>query len=246
MQFNDVSSSSGLVQDADFWAGTDVNKYTLVHKARNANEWVKKVGAWIWQSSSTWKFDDSNLTTLPVATNDLVANQQDYTLPTSIFKLDRVEVMDADGNYQKLIPFDKSQVTDEAMDEFLSVAGMPRYYDVEGNSLFLYPKPASASVTLTNGIQIYVGRDIDPFISTDTIKEPGFSEYFHRVVSIGMALDYAVSKGLKDKATALRKVLYGDPSVSGDKGLKGDIQEAYGTRDRDFKTKLRVKVDNRI
>lgn len=246
MQFNSVSDSAGLVQDADFWAGTDANKYTLVHKARNATEWLKKVGIWIWQASSSWKFDDSNLTTLPIAQRDLVANQQDYTLPTSIFKLDRVEVMDAEGNYKRLIPFDKSQIGGtESMDEFLATAGMPVYYDVEGNSLNLYPKPSATDVTIADGLQIYVGRDVDPFVSTDTTKEPGFSEYFHRIVSIGMALDYAIAKGLKDKASSLKKLLFGDPST-GDKGLKGELQEAYGTRDRDFKTKLRVKVDNRI
>lgn len=242
MKFNSYSDSSGLVQDTNFWVDTDDNKYTLVNKARNATEWLKKVGIWIWQSSGVWNFDDKNLTTLPIATTDLVDEQQDYELPTTIFNLDRVEVKDSEGNFKRLIPFDKSQIKGtQAMDEFLETPGMPVYYDIEGNSIMLYPKPSASDVTVSGGLQIYIGRDVDPFLSTDTTKEPGFSEYFHRIISIGMALDYAVSKGLKDKVRDLKKLLYGDPSVPNDRGLKGELQDAYSLRTRDMKTKLIVK-----
>lgn len=246
MKFNSYSDSAGLCQDTDFWVGTDTTKYSLVHKARNATEWLKKAGLWIWEATGIWEFDDSNLTTLPVATTTLVDSQQDYELPTTIFKLDRVEVLDSNSNFQRLFPIDKSQIEDQSMTEFHETAGLPIYYDIVGNSLMLYPKPSSSNVTLTNGLKIYVARDVDPFVSTDTSKEPGFSEYFHRIISIGMALDYAIANGLQDKVVILKRVLYGDPNVRDDIGLKGELQKAYGTRDRDFKTRLNITPDNRI
>lgn len=230
MKFNDLSTSAGIVQDVNFWAKTNQTKYPLVDLARNATEWLKKVGLWIWESVGDWEFDDSNLTTLPIATADLVAGQNDYELPTTIFKLERVEVKDSSGNFRKLIPIDQSNLDREAIDEFRETDGMPIYYDVVGNSLMLYPAPAAADVTTEEGLQIMVARDVDPFLSTDTTKEPGFSEYFHRIISVGVAHDYCVRQGLRDKVILLKRMLYGDPTVPGDKGLKGELQQAYGSR----------------
>jgi hypothetical protein len=245
MVFNDVSSSAGLVQDADFWIGTDATKYPLKDKTRSANEWLRKAATWIWQSTGDWEFDDTNQTTLPVAVRDLADLQQDYTLPTSAFKIDRCEVMDSDGNYQLVTPMDKSQVSGESMTEFNEIAGLPRYYDLVGDSLILYPKPSADNTTLTDGIKLYLSRDISTFSTTDTTKVPGFMPYFHRIISVGMAIDYAVAKGMRDKASILKKMIYGDPTV-GDQGLKGELKEAYGSRHRNFKNKVRIKVDNRL
>lgn len=245
MQYNSVSDSSGIVQDADFWIATDSIKYPIVAKTRSANEWVRKVATWIWQSTGDWEFDDSNQTTLPVATRDMVDEQQDYALPTSAFKIDRCEVKDSNGDFQLITPIDKSEVSESAMSELLETAGMPVYYDLVGDSIILYPKPSATLTTITDGLKLYLSRDISSFTSTDTTKEPGFMPYFHRIISIGMAYDYAVSKGMREKASILKKMIFGDPTV-GDQGLKGELKEAYGSRHRDFKNKLRVKVDNRL
>lgn len=247
MMFNDVSASTGLVQDANFWAKTDETKFPLVDKARSANEWLKKVGVWIWQATGDWEYDDSNLTTLPIATADLVAGQNDYELPTTIFKLERVEVKDNEGNWRRLESIDQSELDQTAIDEFLETDGLPAYYDVVGNSLMLYPAPAAANVTTDEGLQVMVARDVDPFISTDTTKEPGFSSYFHRAISVGMALDYCVRQGFKEKVVLLKRMLYGDPTVPGDKGIKGELELAYGNRhSRGRPTRMMVDRDDRI
>lgn len=248
MKFNDLSTSAGLVQDANFWAKTDETKYPLKDKARNATEWLKKVGLWIWEASGEWSFDDSNLTTLPIATTDLEEGVGDYELPTTLLRLERVEVKDVNGDFRKLIPIDQADLQNTAIDEFRATNGLPIYYDVIGNSVNLYPKPTSTHVTLDDGLQVIVGRDVDPFLSTDTTKEPGFSEYFHRIVSIGMAMDYCVRQGFKDKVVLLKRMLYGDPTVPGDKGLKGELQQAYGSRHNRETGQSRINVarDDRI
>lgn len=246
MQFNALSDSSGLCQDADFWVDTDTTKYPLKHKARNANEWVRKVATWIWQADSDWKFDDSNLTTLPTATTTMTDAIQDISLPTNVFKIDRLEVKDIAGNWNIVSPINQFNINEEALQEFCKTPGLPQYYDVDGNSLILYPAPDATMTTLIDGLTLYLSREMDSFVATDTTKEPGFSDYFHRIVSIGMAYDYAVKKGLSDKVSLLKKQIYGDPAVADDKGLKGELIQAYGSRHPDYKRKFRIKVDDRI
>lgn len=246
MKFNDVSASSGLCQDADFWVDTDTTKYPLKHKARNATEWLKKVAVWIWQADSDWKFDDSNLTTLPSATTTMTDGVQDISLPTTVFKVDRLEILNKAGIGQVVFPIEQFNEKGMALSEFEKTAGMPKYYDLDGDSIMLYPPPSSSQVTLADGLILYLSRDVDPFLASDTTKEPGISEYFHRIISIGMAYDYAVKKGLKDKILILKRQLYGDPNVPKDEGLKGELLQAYGSRHPDYKRKIRIQVDNRL
>lgn len=247
MQFNNTTDSSGIVQDVNFWVKTDQTKYPLVDIARNASEWLKKAGLWIWQAAGDWEFDDKNLTTLPTATADLVDDQQDYSLPTTIFQLERVQVKDAGGNWIKLLPIDQADLPYTALEEFMKTKGLPAYYDVQGESLLLYPKPDASLVTIDDGLEVMIARDVDPFTSTDTTKEPGFSAYFHRIVSIGSALDYAIKQANPTKITQLKRLLYGDPTVPGDTGLKGELQTAYAVRhSRDLPPRIIPYRDDRI
>lgn len=242
MEFFDTTTKNGLCQDADFYAGSDTDSYPLADKARRANQWVKQVGIWIWQSVSDWQFDDSNYTTLPRGERDLEDGVEDYDLPTNIFKLERVEVKDIDGNWSKLQPFDESQVTGSYA-ELYETKGVPLAYDMLGNSLILKPAPDLTLVTEASGLRIHISRDTDDFVAGDTDKKPGFEEMFHQIVSIGMSLDYAVRVMNADKVTSLKRMLYGDPTVKkDDRGLKGDVQDFYARRhDRGFKVKIRPK-----
>jgi len=136
--------------------------YSYIDKARNMNTWYRKVVSWIREAPSDWQYDDSNLTTLPVYTANLVATagseQQDYELDSVAQAIERVEVLDADGNYQKLIPMDEPDIRNEAMSEFNETPGMPIYYDLKGRSVILYPKPGAGYVTTTAGLKIYVKK----------------------------------------------------------------------------------------
>jgi len=243
MQFNETTTKTGLTQDCDFYAGTTTDNYPLVDKARRATQWVKTIGTWIWQAVADWSFDDSNYTTLPRADHDVIDGTEDYALPTNIFKIDSAHIKDIDGNYIKLISFDEAQITAESYEEFKETKGVPKYYDMVGNSIILKPAPDITLVTETNGLRIYISRETDDFASDDTTKEPGFNPMFHQIVSIGMALDHAVRVMNQDKVTTFKRMLYGDITVKKDDGgLKKDLQEFYALRhNRGFKTKIRPK-----
>jgi hypothetical protein len=236
MQFNDVATSTGLCQDIDFLIGTTTTNYPIVDKTRNINAWYRRVVGWIWDSQGDWQFDDSNYSTLPIATTDLVNNQQDYELPKGTLpdsyaeEIERVEVLDLNGDYQLVRPIDKSEIHDVAMSEFFENAGLPIYYDLIGRSIMLYPKPIDTACTLTAGLKIYMMRDIYEFDSADTIEEPGFAKMFHRILSFGAAADFAFGKGMTDKI----------PYLTGQiTEMKDAIQRFYSKRNQDYGIKIK-------
>lgn len=241
MYFNDTNSSTGLIQDCETLTGLGKNGISgnsdkLKEFTRLINNWYRKADTWIWQAVGDWDFDDSNYTTLPIATTDLVDAQGDYALPTTARKVERVEVLDSSGDYQMVNSIDKSQITDKAMTEWEETDGLPEYYDIVGNSLYLYPSPDLDDVTLTAGLKLYCSRDINAFNSTSTTREAGFDNHFHPILSRGASYDWCVAKGLP-KATTIR-VEIGQ--------LESEIKEFYGSRNRGFKTRFGIIDESNI
>lgn len=249
MNFNDTTDKLGLVQDCDFLVTSDSTSYPLKDKARSANMALNEVTSLILGADGRWQWDDTNYTDLPIGTTDLVANQQDYGIDTSMIEITRVECKDEAGNTHFLIPFDQkdlNQNTNQHVDintsgsvssgsltDFQSTAGTPIYYDKIGNSIFLYPKP---SYSLTAGLKVYFKRNGSYFVSTDTTKKPGFAIHLHRYVSLSMAKDYAIAKMLSgDKITSL----YNELAV-----MKQNIIQHYGRRQKDIRNRLTAFTQN--
>lgn len=204
---------------------SDTSQYPIKQFIRNANVWYRKGSIWINEAVGTWSWDDSNWTTLMATTTTLTAGTQYYDLPSGTRKIDRMEILDSDSNYQILEPFDKSQIKSVAMSELMETDGLPTHYDLEGNQVFLYPAPAEGYVTTAAGLKWHVIRDISPFGIADTSTEPGFDNHFHRVVSYGAAYDFCVSNGIDDRKKGIRDEL---------EILHKEINEHYGSRHRDM------------
>jgi hypothetical protein len=153
-------------------------------------------------SNLRWQVDDQNNTDLPIVTTDLVAAQSDYGLPTDLLRIQAVEVKTDGGDWVRLKPFDQRDVT--KITDLYTSDGLPKFYDIRGNSIFLEPAPAAASVTLTAGLKLYISREGDDFASTDTTQEPGFPEPFHRICSLGGVFDYLVVRGPQETADRVR------------------------------------------
>ncbi|MDD5551118.1 MAG: hypothetical protein PHS34_07660 [Candidatus Omnitrophica bacterium] len=228
--FNSTNKENSLYHDCLALLGlssSDTTSYPIADFTRSANEAYKLTNQIIWQSTGEWEFDDSNYETLPVATRDMVADQKDYLLPSYAQKIDRLEVMDNSEDWQVVIPFDKSMEKD-AMTELYSSTGLPKYYDLVGDSLILYPTPDATYCTLTAGLKLYFSREIDEFAVDDTTKEPGFNSDFHRMISLGAALDWAAPKGLNLMGGLQNQI----------KDMKENIKKFYGSRDRDLKVRI--------
>ncbi len=245
MKFN--SGSEGICQDARFLLGFGVNDtatYSNADIARNSNNWYRRAINLIWETVGDWEYDDTNYSTLPNATTDLVDAQSegicqaDYELPSGAQTVERVEVMDSDGDYVLMKSITKEQIKDEAMTEMFEESGMPEYYDMVGRSIILYPTPATADVTLTAGLKVYVSRDISEFNATTTTREPGFANNFHRFISVGNALDYANAKGMTDKVSIYREQIA---------TIQKEMQEFYARRhERDFRPRIMPSHENYI
>lgn len=203
MQFNDTTNLNGLIQSAERWArlgkaqisgNTDLLKYfTLL-----INNNYHKVVTMIFDSKDGWDFDDPNHgDTGFIKTFDLVANTQSVTLPVSekILKVKRAEVSFDGSNWYRAQPIDINEYGGVAVQSEIAgnFAKTSPYYDMQGQYVYLYPFP---DANVTDGLKLWVAREVDEFTTADTTQEPGFDEPFHDMLAIGASRDYAIQKGL--------------------------------------------------
>jgi len=216
---------SDLKSDTHFLCGTDSTAYSNADLTRNMNRWYYKAATWVWKASKAWQFDDSNQTDLPIATTTLVDGQNDYTLPTGVLQIHAVEVKDNGGNSKRIQIVDRDQIKGTITDAE-TASGMPKYAYVFGNSIWLEPAPATASVTTTAGLKLYFARELDEFVVGDTTQEPGFAENFHRILSLGAAHDWLFVNDTSGKIDRIRSEI---------EALKLELYDFFGDKNKAVK-----------
>ena len=210
MKYNLIDSTrQGLVEDVLYNCGlptvtASYSSYALADITRNINNAYLDVVGKIWNCAAGWQYDDTNQTTLPVGYTTIVHNQQDYELPSTAQRVQRVEVKDSNGDSVLLRQIDIHDVDSQAMTELLETAGMPQYYDLVGRSIMLYPKPASGDVTLASGLAVYVDREPTLFTTASTTAEPGFASPYHKILSYSAAIDFVQDKATQDRLVAMK------------------------------------------
>ena len=192
------SGSQGIADDVYFLTGTDSTSFPIADLVRITNKVCHRLGLLAWKSDNQWDFDDSNQTDLPIATDDLVDDQEDYAIPTTTFDIKGVDIKDSSGNWVKLKYLTHKQIHG-AISEFMETKGTPAYYLLEGASIRLKPAPDITMTTASEGLKIHMARDITEFATSSTTTEPGFPESLHQLVSNEIALEYTGINGLKDK-----------------------------------------------
>lgn len=220
MYFNNSSSTeASICHQADDILKTSTTSYPLTAKTRAANQWLRQVGIWAYQSSDTWEYDDTNYDKLPIATTNLVTDQQLYGLPTTIdvLKIERIEYKDNSDKWNKIKIIDKKEVP-IALDEYMETSGEPRYADLFTDQIKLYPAPDFNKI---NGLKIYISRDIHAFAADDTTAVPGIPEPFHRIIVMGICYDFAIQEGWSEKA----RIFKGEINQ-----LKEELEKFYSSR----------------
>lgn len=228
-----VTAAPSIIEDIDGLLGTDSTSYPLASKLRNINLAYYDVVSDILSAQSNWEWDDTNKTDFPIGTTTLVNGQRDYSLPTDIVKLLRVEILNSSGDYVKLQQFDETQ-TDVALTELSPVDGIPQYYREIGNSIELYPSPATGSVTMALGLKVYYQRTITEFTNADASLTPGFAAPYHRILSLSAAYDYAFSKTLPIAGPLLQKM----------NDMKTALKESYASRNREVRPSIGFRSSN--
>lgn len=214
MQFSDSANKLGIVEDTDFLVGTDSTKYSTANKTRNINERFRLIWTMIFEAYGGWRFMDDNVsdtsTGVPYADQDITSGTGLYALPTGALTIDGVEIRTSvSGPLQKLTPITHEQFLELGGDGYFASNGTPTHYLPQGDVLRLLPTPNFNMRNGTEGaygMRVFFDQGISAFAATDTTKTPGFASPFHRMLSVGAALDYALLNGMSKKIANLSAI----------------------------------------
>jgi len=203
MVFNDTTNKLGIIQECETllygdngYGRISGNTNLLNTFVRRSNMAMDHIASVLRKADGRWQWDDINNSGLPIATTNLIANQQDYAIDSTFLEVTRVEMKKSDGNSVLLQPIDQADIYDQALTEYFKTPGTPQYYDKIANSFFLYPAPSYNS---TAGLKVYFKRAPSYFTSADTTKTPGFNSDFHILVAYWAAYHYAKDNSLSNK-----------------------------------------------
>ena len=189
---------------------TDISSYPDASMLIDINLWYQKIVSMIFESQDDSDFDDQRNTNYPVVTTPMVAGQRDYSIPVSeeVLKIKRVDITYDGTHYFRATPFDNGvpawgfgNPTDEDANMIKSA---PRY-DVQYNSLFVYPLAVASDVSAGATIRVEWERAVTPFATTDygagsimatSTVIPGIDIPWHPMLAYGAAYEYANARNL--------------------------------------------------
>lgn len=204
MQFSDTSNSLGLIQDISFLLGVDLNNYLIADRTRNVNERYRMVWMMIFEAYGGWKWQDDNANATPYTDVNVVSGTAIGSLPTGTLTIREAQLKDANIVYHRLQCITEQEYFDLGGDSVWNgITGFPIYLLPYEDTWKLIPAP---NYSLSSALRIYFDADISAFVSSDTTKVPGFASPFHRMLSIGAALDYALSRKMQDKVSYLQNL----------------------------------------
>lgn len=200
MQFNPTNKAISIIGMIDFLlfgsSATLNTKYAIADRTREVNNSWDEAVAILFKADPNYKWDDITNSDLPIATLDLEANQDHYSLLESALVLNRVRMFDESGNFKTLEPVHESELSD---DELKAVGEPTSYYKLSG-VVFPVPIPDYGG---TNGVELRFQRGANHFTVNDTTAEPGFNSMFHQYLAVGAALVYAEGNGMTKKIAVL-------------------------------------------
>ncbi len=194
MQYSDILTK------VYFLTSTNANSFPIAQVTAEANNAYDRIVSLIAHSDGRWQWEDNNNTDLPIATTDIVTNQQDYSITVGQLDITRLEIKDSNGNWHKLEAIDQTDIFNQSLTDFLKTASLPIYYDKLGNSVFLYPMPNYSQAA---SLKLYFTRGPNYFITSDTTKQPGFNSLYHELIPLWIAYNYAIANG-KSNATLIK------------------------------------------
>jgi hypothetical protein len=216
-----------LIDRITFYTSLDENIFQATDRLIAINNAYDKLHSIILDSQDEWDFDDSNNTELPIATTDLLANQDIYAIPDTLYRLNKVEINYGAG-FIKALPLDLNE-NFLSEDELLQRSNVSTpYYRIFGQTIQFYPKPTAE---VSNGLKLYYDRAITHFTSDEytagTVK-PGLDQLWHDYIALQASLDGAVKYNLVNKGD-LSNLL---------QEMEQRIRKYYGKKTTDRKLKL--------
>lgn len=205
---------------------SDTTSFPTATRLIYANSAQADIAGTIIGADGRWQWDDTNYTSLPIGTTDVTSGTQDYEFDDSFLRIERVEIQDDNGDWHKLEPIDKADIS-VAVDEYQSTNGTPTHYDKIGDSVFLYPTP---DFSVTDGLKVHFQRnsvDISSFGATS----PGFYPAKHMILAYMISIPYCVTYK-KDRVGLYEQKV---------REMREDIIDFYGQRSEDERTQITFK-----
>lgn len=210
MILNDPAGKQGIVQDITFQLGSTVNlsNYPIEDRIRNINLRQHDVWFEIWDASPSWRLVQA--AGGPYLELDIAEGITRIELDGAAETVIGAEILSdgANGTW--------SPLTATTLEAFLKHGGSgiqedeagpknttPMGYYLDGDTLVLVGPP---DYTKPSALRVYVDPSLIDFaVSGDENESPAFSTHFHRLLSIGSALDYAEGRMPRKEASLTRK-----------------------------------------
>lgn len=125
-----------------------------------------------------------------IATADLVASQAEYSLPSGIITIERIEMNLTGGTntWETIWTKDDRNIA-ESISNGSNVSSSPTIY-LHDNSIFFIDPP---STNVTNGLKVWYSTE--PTELSSASDEPGLPEMSHIGLCYGACMDYWISMG---------------------------------------------------
>jgi hypothetical protein len=198
------------------YSDTDIN--------RAINNYYQKAVALAMEKMGKWDVNGE------IATTNLVASQQDYSLPTDLLYLSRVEANFSNGTYtwDKIESIDERQYSPALSNN--SINGSSDWFLLTDNSIF-FQNPVETSVT--NGLKIWYTSEVTALSGgTDTVTIP---EHVTDYLVYGACLEYAIrtndNEGYQKYTNLINENAYA-------------IQKYYAKRLPETRVRLQVRTEH--
>ena len=214
---------SALKAETRFFCGATSATYLNIDLMRNVNQEYHRVATLIWDSDSTWNYDDSNNTDSNKATRTIANLSASYLVPTTAIRIEGVEIKDNGGNWTKLKPITYHELP-TSPESYFTGSGLPIQYMLEGNEIRLFPPPGTGYVTMSSGMAVRLSRAVTELGVDAVSTTPGFATPYHRMLSFAAAIDFMQDAKQKQFLLLQRDRL--------EKGLRIFGRTSFGTATR--------------
>jgi hypothetical protein len=204
---------------ARFLTNTSSTTFTDADTLVSANVWYDILMGEVVAAMDDWDIGGE------LATADTVASQQEYTFPTDIFKIKRIEVTYDGVNWSVATRFDVNEMSRPTDTTSISqnFSTSKPFVDTYDNSIFLYPIPTLA---ITGGIKIFY-EPLATQLSSGS-DEPNISRPYHIGIAYGMAQDY-LKKYITSSGNDAKLLTIGNDLLK----LRNEMKEYYRSRNQD-------------
>lgn len=223
----------------------------------------EKIVSMILESQDDTDFDDTRQVNYPIATRPLISGQRDYAFATASWslqgkeggsatasqallplKVKRVDVTYDGTNWFRATPFDDGVPQwgfgNPTNEDANMIKQAPRY-NVNYNSIFLYPLPIASDVSAGAKIRVEQERDVIAFTASDYTTDisdstviPGIDAPFHMMIAYGAAYEFANANNLPQLQN-----IKDDLTI-----WETRLRQAYGRKDLDTLLAMRPAYDS--